>query len=215
MDAVHGAQRDAAERLRASVRAGAVTPAEFRSALASVPATERDAWANVVLGLETGPDEDGPDLLRGCVLYLPAPVDTIVRAAELASVQATDVFVDIGSGAGRAMALMHLLTGASAIGIEIQAGLVEKSRALARSLDRVRVVHGDAVALTRSMTMGTVFFLYAPFSGMRLDSVLDDLATLAKTREIRVCVVDLPLAPRPWLVPVATGEVDVYCSARS
>ena len=42
--------------------------------------------------------------------------------------QASDVFVDVGSGLGRAAALVHLMTGARAIGLEVQPALVAAAR---------------------------------------------------------------------------------------
>ena len=191
------------------------TPEEFRAALAAVPPADRDAWVNAMLGLDATPDADGPDLPRGCVPYMPASVATLLSVAERAEIQPSDVFVDIGAGVGRATALIHLLTGATAIGIEIQAALVQRSHALATALDttRVRVVHGDAAALTRLMTDGTVFFLYAPFSGSRLEHVIDDLAQIAAARQIRVCLADVPVTPRPWLAPLwIDGGLEVYRS---
>ncbi|AKJ03914.1 Hypothetical protein AA314_05540 [Archangium gephyra] len=130
--------------------------------------------------------------------------------------QASDVFVDVGSGVGRAAALVHLLTGASAIGIEIQPALVHASRDLATRLNALRFspVQGDAAVLTGSITMGSVFFLYCPFSGERLEKVLDGLESIARTRPIRVCCVDLPLPPRPWLTCAEppSGNLTVYRS---
>jgi hypothetical protein len=133
-------------------------------------------------------------------------------------VQASDVFVDVGSGVGRAVALVHLLTGASAIGIEIQGALVLASRDLTTrlNLSRLSLVEGDAAVLTRLITIGSVFFLYCPFSGDRLERVLDDLETIAGTREIRVCCVDLPLPRRSWLTLASPPYADlaVYRSTR-
>lgn len=190
----------------------------MRSALASVPPAERDAWVDLVFGLDGLPD-DGPDLPRGCVPYLPCSVDTLLRMADHADLRSDDVFVDVGSGLGRATALAHLLTGSAAIGLEIQSGLVRLSRDLARSLkaSRIAVVEGDAARLTGFMTIGTVFFLYCPFGGARLERVLNDLESIAWTRPIRVCCVDLPLPYRSWLRPVSPPSRDlaVYRSTHS
>jgi predicted RNA methylase len=131
-------------------------------------------------------------------------------------VRPTDVFVDVGSGLGRAAALVHLLTGARAIGIEIQPDLVLAARALATRLhmSRVSCIEGDAAELTRSLTVGSVFFLYCPFSGERLANVLAGLGAIASTRAIRVCTVDLPLLPCTWLTrePQTSGDLAVYRS---
>lgn len=194
-----------------------MTPLAFRAVLTSVPVLDRDAWLDTVL--ELGPlPEDGPELPRGCIPYLPCPVDTLLRAAEHADIGPSDLFVDVGSGVGRAAVLMHLLTGASAVGIEIQRDLIAASRALTTRLNvtSFSVVEGDAVKLTGSITGGTVFFLYCPFGGQHLEKVLDDLEPIARARAIRVCSVNLPLPARPWLAleSTAAGDLSVYRSER-
>jgi hypothetical protein len=207
--------RDVAERIRALISEKRITPAIMRSALASVPAAERDAWVDLVLGIDELPD-DGPDLPRGCVPYLPCSVDALLRMVDQVDLRSDDVFVDIGSGLGRAMAVTHLLTGAAAIGLEIQSELVRRSRELARrsNLSRVSVIEGDATRLSGFIAVGTVFFLYCPFGGARLETVLNDLESIAWTRPIRVCCIDLPLRHRSWLKPVspASGDLAVYRS---
>lgn len=202
------------ERLRQRLSAGRLSPTAFRETLTEVPCLERDGWLDRVLGIDNLPD-DGLDLPRGCVPYLPSSVDTVLRVVELAKVQSSDVFVDVGSGPGRVTALVHFLTGAGAIGIEIQSALVRASRDLSARLNapRIAVVEGDAAQLTGYIMTGSVFFLYCPFSGERLARVLDDLRMIAETRPIRMCSVDLPLPPRPWLVPVArAGSLAVHHS---
>lgn len=212
MDEAH---RDSAERMRSLLASGPVTPAGFRAALTEVAPTDRDAWLDLVLGLDEIPD-DGPELPRDCVPYLPCPVDALLRVVEHVGVQTSDVFVDIGSGVGRAAALVHLLTGASAIGLEIQPALVLASRDLRARLNvpRVAPVEGDAARLVGYITIGSIFFLYCPFSGARLEKVLDDLEQIARTRQIRVCCVDVPLPPRPWLTLASppSGDLAVYRS---
>lgn len=111
---------------------------------------------------------------------------------------------------------VHLLTGAPVIGIEVQRALVLAARELASRflLSRAPCIEGDAAELTRLMTIGSVFFLYCPFSGERLERVLDDLEPIARTRTIRVCCVDLPLPPRSWLTPESDlcGDLVIYRS---
>lgn len=186
------------------------SPALFREALTGVPPVQRDAWLDLVLGLESFPD-DGPELPRGCVPYLPSSVDALLRMVEHADVQASDVFVDIGSGVGRSSALVHLLTGASVIGLEIQPALVRASRDIMSRLNvgRVSAIEGDAVLLTGHVTVGSVFFLYCPFSGHRLETMLDNLEPIARTRQIRVCCVDLPLPFRSWLTLASPAFADL------
>ncbi len=192
-----------------------VPPAEVRESIVDVPRTERDAWLDVVLGLNAIPD-DGPELPRGCVPYLPCAVDALLEAMDGARVRADDVFVDVGGGVGRAAALVHLATGARAICIEIQPQMASAARGLAARLDatKLSVVEGDAVESAEPMALGTVFFLYCPFSGARLEKLLDGLESIARDHAIRICTVDVVLPYRPWLSPMPThaGCVDVYWS---
>lgn len=189
-------------------------PAVFRSAFLAVPHGERDAWLDAVLGLDELPD-DGPELPRDCVPYLPCPVDALLRVVEHGHVGASDVFVDIGAGNGRAAAFVHLLSGAAVIGVEIQPRLVVAARSLAARLrtSRVSCIEGDATELAADLAIGSVFFFYCPFSGARLAKVLADLETIARTRTIRVCCVDLTLPPCPWLaLDALEPDVAVYRS---
>lgn len=189
---------------------GEMPPTRFRAALTSVPPLARDTWVDLVLGIEAVPD-DGPGLPRGCVPYLPCAVDALLRAADLASVGASDRFVDVGSGAGRAAALMHLLTGAEAVGLEIQPELVAAARDLSArlGLSGVSFAEGDAPALTAALASGSVFFLYCPFSGERLVKLLAVLEQVARTRAIHVCCLDLPLPACAWLEPAAAPAADL------
>jgi hypothetical protein len=204
--------------IRSQIFTNRTTPASVRAAITSVPLTERDAWLDRVFEFDELPD-DGPDLPRDCVPYVPCSVDALLRIVEHAGVQPSDVFVDVGAGLGRAAALVHLLTGAPAIGLEIQRALVRASRDLTTrmKLSRVSFVEGDAARLTGFVVIGSVFFLNCPFSGGRLKRVLDELEPIARTRPIRVCCVDLPLPPCPWLTLASKpwGDVVIYRSTYS
>jgi hypothetical protein len=207
--------QESSARIRALIERDRSTPTLLRAALVSVPPQDRDAWIDMVFGLGDIPD-DGPDLPRGCTPYLPCGVDALLRIVEHAPVHSSDVFVDVGSGLGRAATLVHLLTGAGAIGLEIQSGLVVEASHLAGRLDvsRVSTVHGDAAQLVGFLPIATVFFLYCPFSGDRLVKVLADLEPIARTRMIRLCCVDLPLPPCRWLTLTSqpAGDLAIYRS---
>jgi SAM-dependent methyltransferase len=208
--------RTSAARARSRIERGLHDPSDFRVALLNVLPAERDAWLDLVFGLDEIPD-DGPELPNGCVPYVPSSVDALLRLIEQAPVRASDVFVDIGSGVGRAAALVHLLTGASGIGIEVQPHLAVAARDLAARLllSRISCVVGDASKLAGSITIGTVFFLYCPFGGQRLTKVLTALEHIAQTRALRVCCLDLPLPTPPWLLPdpPLAGDLSIYRSS--
>ena len=202
--------RESAARARWSIERGLHDPSTFRAALVDVPASDRDAWLDLVLGLDEL-HEDGPGLPPDGVPYLPSSVDVLLRMVDASDLRASDVFVDVGSGPGRAAAFVHLLTGAGAIGIEIQPALVRAARGLTSRLhlSAVSLVEGDAAPLAGRMTTGSVFFFYCPFSGARLAKVLDDLESIALTRTLRLCCVNLPLPPRRWLTRKPGGSEDL------
>ena len=208
-------QLTSAEATRRSIERGLRDPVAFRAALLAVPPRERDAWVDLVLGLDDLPS-DGPALPAGGVPYLPCSVEVLLRVVDEAPVRSTDVFVDVGAGPGRAIALVHLLTGAGAIGLEIQPELVHAAHDLSArfGFSRVRCIEGDAAAVAAFMVVGSVFFLNCPFSGVRLAKVLDDLEGLARTRQLRVCCAYLPLPPRSWLArePGRGCELEIYRS---
>ena len=163
---------------------------------------------------ELGFDEipaDGPDLPQGCVPYLPCTIAILRELVDRAGITAADVFVDIGAGVGRAMAAVHLASGARVIGLEIQAGLAQRARELLAKIPAIdaTVIEGDAALLTDQLAAGTVFFLYCPFGGDRLAQVLAALRAIAQSRPLRVCTVDLPLLAVDWLQPVASPTVNL------
>jgi SAM-dependent methyltransferase len=197
-------------RLRALIDQTPRDPSLFHAALSGLPPTARDACVDRAFGLGELP-EDGPALPSGCVPYLPCPVDALLRLVAHAPVGAADVFVDVGSGLGRAAALVHLMTGARAVGLEVQPSLVAAARALAARLrlPDLSFVEGDAPELAAALTEGSVFLLYCPFSGDRLEKLLSRLEPIARTRAIHICCVDLPLPPRAWLTLTAAPSADV------
>lgn len=157
------------------------------------------------------PPEDGPHLPVGCVPYLPCSVDALLRLTEHAPVRASELFVDVGSGVGRASALVHLLTGAQAVGVEVQPALVAAARLLAARLrlSSVWFVEADAVRPSEVWSAGSVFLLYCPFSGDRLAKLLANLEPVAHVRPIRLCCVDLPLPPCSWLEQMPPSSLDL------
>src|SRR5436190_1323902 len=86
----------------------------------------------------------------------------------------TNLF-DLGSGLGHVALLAFMLTGVRSFGIEVEAAYVASAQACAHSLQlyHVRFIHEDARAA--DLSIGTVFYLYSPFSGSILADVLHRL----------------------------------------
>jgi precorrin-6B methylase 2 len=211
------ALRDDALQARAAIQQGRLRGTALGDALCAVPVRERDGWVDVLLALPELP-ADSP-LPPGAVPYLPCAVDTIARAVREAPVSAGDVFVDLGAGLGRVVMLAHLLSGARAIGVELQPQLARQARAAAAQLDlrQAHFITGDASAIDieadREVGAGTVFFIYASFGRAMLQRVLARLKRLAARRRIVLCAVDFEVH-EPWLRarPARSAELVLYDS---
>jgi hypothetical protein len=180
-----------------------VTP--LLNQLLAVPFVQRDAWVDRMLGITELPS-DGPDLPTGSVPYLPCGVEEILAMVQELPLRADDELVDIGSGVGRVVILAHLLTGARAHGIEIQAALVRLARQHASGLESVSFVHANAADVELD---GSVFFLYSPFGGAPLARLLERLESVAQRRPISICAVGMELRDLKWLKRRDTSSVSL------
>ncbi len=172
---------------------------ELLAWLASLPPGSRDAAIEAYLGIDVEAATDAPGI--DLVGYHASSVAAIVRALVEAPVTAADTLVDLGAGLGKVVLLARLLTGATARGIELQPVLVARARAAAAALGQpVELLEGDA--RDAFLDDGTVFFLYAPFTGQALCDVLRRVQRVAQGRAIVVCALGVDLERcAPWLVP--------------
>jgi hypothetical protein len=141
------------------------------------------------------------------VLYQPTPARHIFDLIGLTALTATDVLVDIGSGLGHVPLLASILTCARSIGIELEGTYVERARQCAQSLNLKRVTFIQQDARAADLSAGTVFYLYTPFTGSILSSVLSRLRREAAARPIRICTYGpctSVIAEESWLEATAT-----------
>lgn len=188
--------RQRAHNARAAIEAGTLRGAALGEEILAIPFGDRDAWIDELIGFDALP-ADAP-LPRGSVPYLPASVEEILTMVREVPVSADDVLVDLGSGVGRVLILAHLMTGARAVGIEIQEHLVAEARARCKALC-IRGVTFDHANAAEIDLDGGVFFLYAPFNGEMLTAVLRQLQAVAQRRPIIVAAVGVELEGVPWL----------------
>ena len=185
------------EALRAEVRRGLLRGPALATRLESLPATERDAWLERLLGIDTAPSpaSTGHGELIG---HHASGVGALLQFLREVPVRATDVFVDIGSGLGKATLLTHLLTGARVVGLELEPAWVDaaRQRAVDLGVTGVTYVLGDA---RESVPEGSVYYLYLPFTGTALDAAMARLEAATRGREVVVCTLGLDLARWPWL----------------
>ncbi|HZU82088.1 MAG TPA: methyltransferase domain-containing protein [Polyangiaceae bacterium] len=165
--------------------------------LASLPPSRRDVAIEERLGIAAHPSDRPPG--EHLIGYHASGVAPLVRTVLEVPVVADDVVVDLGAGLGKVVLLVRLLTGASVRGIELQPALVRRARqAAARLAVDVAFIEGDA--READLDVGTVFFLYLPFTGPVLSEVLRRLRRVACRHAIVVCSLGLDLhAEAPWL----------------
>jgi SAM-dependent methyltransferase len=138
----------------------------------------------------------------GMVPYEPTPARAILDLVDQVGLNADDVFYDVGAGLGHVAILVHLLTGAAARGVEIDAAYCQHAQYCAEelALAHVRFLHRDAREV--DYADGTVFFLYTPFTGEILATVLATLAQVAHQRPLTLCTYGactFDVVQQPWL----------------
>ena len=167
-----------------------------------------DIFINGLLGINRIPEET-KTLQPGMIGYHPTPARVIFTLIAHAHLRAHDVFYDLGAGLGRVALLVGLLSTAQARGIEFEPAYCAYAQQLAHSLRLSRVTFLNVDAREADYTDGTVFFLYTPFTGHLLHTVLARLHTVASTHPIIIaaygaCTRDV--AQQSWLQPTVQQE---------
>lgn len=160
-----------------------------------------DVLVGGVLGLDEAPEETvarEPEMI-----YLEfTPTSVALEMVDRVPMGPEDVFVDLGAGLGQVPILVHLLTGVRARGVELQPGYAAQARRIAAELDLTGVTFDNADARRADLTEGTAFYLFTPFVGDVLQSVLDRVHEAAARHPVLVCsygASTLQVARQPWL----------------
>ena len=104
---------------------------------------------------------------RSLSVYEPSRMEVVETAIDLLALGSRDTLIDIGSGDGR-FVVAAARAGASAIGIERQGRLVERSRDNARMAGvagRAEFVHADAMTLPSVVAGATVVTMFLTPAG--------------------------------------------------
>ena len=160
-----------------------------------------DALIQGLLCAEQAP-EPLQTLERDMVHYEPTPARVILDLVDQVQWTANDVFYDLGAGLGHVAILVHLLTGVVATGVEIVAAYSRHAQGCAEALGLSQVHFVNSDARDMNYANGTVFFMYTPFTGAVLDTVLAALAREARHRPLTVCTHGActhDVAQQPWL----------------
>ncbi len=161
----------------------------------------RDVVTSEVLQFEE-PDAGIAELAQEMVFYQPTPARHVFDLLGRAALTDRDVLVDLGSGLGHVPLLAAVCTNARCIGIEREAAYVDCARLCAQALKLSNVTFTTQDARDADFSRGTLFYLYTPFTGTILRSVLDALRREAARRDIRIgtygpCT--SVVAAEPWL----------------
>ena len=134
--------------------------------------------------------------------YLPMPEPTLILEAEMVDyhktpasvvleiarrVEPEEVFVDLGAGLGQVALLVHLVTGARVVGLEIEPAFCAYAQECIAGLgltDAVSFIEGDA--RFADLSEGTVFFMYTPFTGVLLETAFELLRLEALKRSFKL-----------------------------
>jgi histone methylation protein DOT1 len=157
------------------------------------------------------PDAEGVAPAQDMVFYQPTPARHIFDLIDRIALTERDVLVDLGSGLGHVPLLVSICTSARSIGVEVEAAYVDCARRCAERLNRNNVTFLQQDARFADLSSGTVFYLYTPFTGNVLRTVLDRLQREAIGREIRICAFGpcTPIIARePWLESLGVLEAD-------
>ena len=201
LDLLHASVREAALRHHASLRLriakGELRHGSLRQLFDEQPPLERDHFVEEVLGIAYPPLEESA-LTTELMTYAPSGYDEIVHAFDASELGPADRFLDLGAGLGKVVMLAALLTGAKSVGVERDGVLCELGETARRELGlgSVQLQRGDAREVDSAEA--DVVFMYLPFSGAVLASVLKRLLADARRSSAR--------ARRPFL---CTGALDL------
>jgi hypothetical protein len=172
----------------------------------------RDHLVEEILGIAYPPFEP-PSREREPTLDNPSGFAEISFGFEQARLGPDHTLVDLGAGQGKVVLLAALLTGARALGIELDPRAVTRAQAAAAALglDRAEFVQGDI--RSAPLPEADVYYMFSPFLGSA--EVVRRLRPIAVRRQIRLLCQPLDLKALPWLK--ATGArrywLEVYESA--
>jgi hypothetical protein len=212
------------DRLRTQIRAGTITPEtlrhEFKRYTNYAPERKNpphlghdalDALVDGILQLEPYPHympASNPDMIP----YQPTPARAVLELMDKVNLRPADVVYDLGSGMGRVVIAAHLISGARAKGVEFNPDLHRYASGCAQNLGLTRVEFINADAQTIDYSDGTVFFMYAPFTGALMQAVLDRLRQTAQQHPIRICALGpctSMIVDQKWLSSEAEDVYDV------
>jgi len=208
------ADADWFQRLRYDLRHGAYTPHTLRRLFDDYTRYRPGRVGQIHRGYDTLDalmhgllsTEQAPVVVQrreiDMIAYEPTPARVILDLVDQVGLTAQDVFYDIGAGLGHVVLLVHLMTQAVARGVEIEAAYCRHAQQCAEALGLSQVHFVQSDARQMHYADGTVFFMYTPFTGEPLHTVLAGLHRVARNHAIVLCTYGactFEVVRQPWL----------------
>lgn len=156
----------------------------------------RDHLVEEILDIAYPPLQES-SLPREAIHYCPSGLAEILFTLEKANLCPGKTFVDLGSGLGKVVLLVALLTGARSYGVELDPHLVSHSRSAAQALrlDNAHFIEGDI--RDAPLPLADVYYMYIPL--IHSTAVVARLTALAAERRILIFSQALDLRHLPGL----------------
>jgi SAM-dependent methyltransferase len=186
--------------LRARIRSGSMSSDALLAMLTEAPLDIRDHLIEEILGIAYPPLDRAP-AERDVNRDFTSSLQEILFVLEHGQLGPDSSFVDLGSGLGKVVMLVALLTSAQVWGLELDSQLTAGARTAARSLglERTHFLQGDI--RDAPLPAADAYYMFIPFLGSA--AVVERLAPIAAQRKILLFSQTLDLAALPWLK--ATG----------
>ena len=184
--------------VRRRIVEGTLDRRAFVAHLREAPLEIRDHLVEEILDVAYPPLDETP-LGPEAIHYCPSGIAEILFMLENADLCPGKTFVDLGSGLGKVVLTVALLTGARAYGVEVDSPLVFRARSAACSLrlDEAHFIEGDLRDIP--LPAADVYYMYVPL--IRSTAIVERLREIAAERSIRLFSQALDLTRLPWLSP--------------
>lgn len=211
---VRATARSQHAELRDHIRNGTLDKRAFIAELLAAPLELRDHLVEEILDIAYPPLTDW-QLPSDAVPYSPSGLSEILFTLDNAELNAHETFVDLGSGLGKVVLLVALLSGAQAHGVELDPRLVAGSRdaAVALGLHNAHFIEADI--RVAALPKADVFYMFIPV--LRSSEIARRLAPSAAERRFSLFAPALDLQALPWLTSCnrASYWLEMYESRRS
>jgi hypothetical protein len=182
--------------VRARIRDGKLDRAAFLAELSAAPLETRDHLVEELLDIAYPPLGGWP-LPHDAVPYSPSGVAEILFAIESASLGPHTTFVDLGSGLGKVVLLVALLSGARAHGVELDPRLVAESRRAAAGLALHNAQFSAGDIRVTPLPPAHAYYMFSPV--LRPTELARRLAANASRQHFVLFAPALDLRALPWL----------------